>query len=122
LTARSPGRRFRVWPNNFHKIVQNRLALLSEESVSVVTGGTCCQVNYLDLGNGVRLNQSVEEIASFMCRSRREIRKKMAELGRSGELVKWVERAEAEALPDEPEIEESEDESGLGDPIEDSRA
>ena len=24
-----------LWPNNFHKIVQNRLALLGEESVSV---------------------------------------------------------------------------------------
>ena len=34
-----------LWPNNFHKIVQNRLALLGEESVSVVTDGTRCQVN-----------------------------------------------------------------------------
>ena len=100
--------------------IENRLDLNSRTKWS--------EMDLLDLGNGVRLNQSVEEIASFMCRSRREIRKKMAELGRSGELVKWVERAEAEpeaeaeALPDEPEIEESEDEIGFGDPTEDLRA
>ena len=37
-----------LWPNNFHKIVQNRLALLGEESVSVVTDGTRCQVKLGD--------------------------------------------------------------------------
>jgi len=47
------------------------------------TGTKWSEMDLLDLGNCVRLNDSVEEIASFMCRSRREIRKKVAELGRS---------------------------------------
>jgi len=74
------------------------------------------EMDLLDLGNCVRLNQSVEEIASFMCRSRREIRKKMAELGRSGELSKWAERAEAVAVPetDEAEGDEAETDEGIG--------
>src|SRR5215831_13219592 len=76
------------------------------------TGTKWSEMDLLDLGNCVRLNDSVEEIASFMCRSRREIRKKVAELARSGELLKWVERAAAEAVPetDEPE----DDDIGFG--------
>src|SRR5437763_8595352 len=45
----------------------------------------------------IRLNDPVEEIASFMCRSRREIREKIAELERSGELPGLIEKAMAEA-------------------------
>jgi hypothetical protein len=60
------------------------------------------QMDLLDLANCIRLNDPVEEIASFMCRSRREIREKIAELERSGELPGLIEKAAAEAV-DEPE-------------------
>ena len=49
-----------------------------------------------------RSNDPVEEIASFMCRSRREIREKIAELERSGEFPGLIEKAAPEAV-DEPE-------------------
>ena len=48
-----------------------------------------------------KLNDAVDEIASFMCRSRREIREKTADLERSGELPGLIEKAAAEAV-DEP--------------------
>jgi hypothetical protein len=66
------------------------------------TGKKWSQMDLLDLGNCIRLNDPVEEIASFMCRSRREIREKIAELERSGELHGLIEKAAAEAV-DEPE-------------------
>ena len=56
----------------------------------------------MDLANCIRLNDPVEEIASFMCRSRREIREKIAEWERSGKLPGLIEKAAAEAV-DEPE-------------------
>jgi hypothetical protein len=89
------------------------------------TGTKWSEMDLLDLANCVRLNDHVEEIASFMCRSRREVRKKLAELGRSGELIKWVERAEAAAVPetDEPEDDEAEtDDMGFGENTEDPRS
>jgi hypothetical protein len=52
-----------------------------------------------------RLNDPVEEIASFMCRSRREIRDKIGELERSGELPGLIEKAAVEA------VDETEDDS-----------
>jgi len=55
----------------------------------------------LDLANSIRLNDPVEEIGSFMCRSRREICEKIAELERSRELSGLIQKA-AEAV-DEPE-------------------
>jgi hypothetical protein len=66
-------------------------------------------MDLLDLANCIRLNDPVEEIASFMCRSRREIRDKIAELKRSRELPGLIEKAAAEAM-DEP------DEIGFGEP------
>jgi hypothetical protein len=39
-----------------------------------------------DLANCVRLGNSIEEIATFLCRSRREVREKIAELEQS---AKW---------------------------------
>ncbi len=42
------------------------------------TGKKWSQMDLLDLVNCIRLNDPVEEIASFMCRSRREIREKIA--------------------------------------------
>src|ERR1700741_3924772 len=73
-----------------------------EDRPDLNTGTKWSEMDLLDLGNCVRLNQPVEEIASFMCRSRREIRDKIAELERSGELAHLVERAASEAV-DEPE-------------------
>jgi hypothetical protein len=57
-------------------------------------------MDLFDLANGVRLNQPVEEIASFLCRSRREVRDKIEELERSGELVRRIEETAANAQPE----------------------
>jgi hypothetical protein len=48
------------------------------------TGKEWSQMDLLDLANCIRLIGPVEEIAAFMCRSRREIRDKIAELHQSG--------------------------------------
>jgi predicted transcriptional regulator len=47
----------------------------------------------------VRLRQPVEKIATFLCRSRREVREKVAELEQSGELARRVAEAAAGAQP-----------------------
>ena len=66
------------------------------------TGQKMSQTEFLDFANCIRLSDLVEELASFMCRSRREIRDKIAELERSGELPGLIEEAGREAV-DEPE-------------------
>jgi hypothetical protein len=68
------------------------------------SGEKWSEMDLPDLANCIRLNDPVEEIASFMCRSRREIRDKIAELERSGELPGLIEKAAAEVV-DEPEDE-----------------
>src|SRR5260370_16789954 len=73
-----------------------------ENRTDMNTGKKWSQMDLLDLANCIRLNDPVEEIASFMYRSRREIRDKIAELERSGELPGLIEKAAAEAV-DEPE-------------------
>ena len=73
-----------------------------ENRADMNTGKKWSQMDLLDLANCIRLSDPVEEIASFMCRSRREIREKIAELERSGELPGLIEKAAAEAV-DEPE-------------------
>ena len=55
------------------------------------------EIDVFDLANCIRLNQSVEEIADFLCRSRREVREKIAELERTGELPRLVDKAAAHA-------------------------
>jgi hypothetical protein len=55
------------------------------------------EVEAIDLADRIRLNQSIEEIASFLCRSRREVRAKIAELERTGELPWFVDEAAARA-------------------------
>jgi hypothetical protein len=67
------------------------------------TGEKWSEMDLLDLGNCVRLNDPIEEIAGFMCRSRREVRDKIAELEQSSELAHLVEKAASEAVeePDE---------------------
>jgi predicted transcriptional regulator len=47
-------------------------------------------MDLFDLANSVRLGDPVEEIAGFLCRSRREVRDKIAELEQTGELEKRV--------------------------------
>ena len=69
------------------------------------SGEKWSEMDLLDLANCIRLNDPVEEIASFMCRSRREISEKIAELERSGELAGLIEKAAAEA------VDENEDDS-----------
>ena len=73
-----------------------------ENQADMNTSEKWSQMDLLDLANCIRLNDPVEEIASFVCRSRREIRDKIAELERSGELPGLIEKATAEAV-DEPE-------------------
>jgi hypothetical protein len=58
------------------------------------------EMDLFDLANCVRLNQPVEEIAMFLCLSRREVREKIAELEQSCELARRVEETAANALPD----------------------
>jgi hypothetical protein len=58
------------------------------------------EMDLFDLANSVRLNQPVEEIAMFLCRSRREVREKIAELERSGELARRIEETAANAQPE----------------------
>jgi hypothetical protein len=55
------------------------------------------EVEAFDLVNCVRLNQSIEETANFLCRSWREVREKIAELERTGELPWFVDEAAARA-------------------------
>ncbi|MBV9199784.1 MAG: hypothetical protein JOY83_08650 [Alphaproteobacteria bacterium] len=68
------------------------------------TGAKWSEMDLWDLAYCVRLNHPVEEIASFMCRSRREVRDKIAELQRSGELPRWVEKTACEAVNEPAEI------------------
>jgi predicted transcriptional regulator len=57
-------------------------------------------MDLFDLANSVRLNQPIEEIATFLCRSRREVRDKIAELERSGELARRIAETAANAQPE----------------------
>jgi hypothetical protein len=76
-----------------------------EDRPDLNTGKEWSAMDLMHLANCVRVNNPIEEIASFMCRSRREIRDKIAELERSGELGRWLEKAAAEAVGelDEPD-------------------
>jgi len=57
---------------------------------------------FLTLATCLRLNSSIEEIATFLRQSRREVRDKIADLERSGDLSRLVERA-AGTTVDEPD-------------------
>jgi hypothetical protein len=82
-----------------------------ENRADMNTGKKWSQMDLLDLANCIRLNDPVEEIASFVCRSRREIREKIAELGRSGELPGLIEKAAAEAVDETEDDNETQDEN-----------
>jgi antirestriction protein len=64
------------------------------------TGKEWSEMDFNGLANSVRLKNSIEEIATFLCRSRREVRDKIAELERSGELAGRIEETAANAQPE----------------------
>jgi hypothetical protein len=68
-----------------------------EDRPDLNTGKPWSEMDLFDLANSVRLGDPVEEIAGFMCRSRREVRDKIAELEQTGELEKRVAKAAAGA-------------------------
>ena len=71
-----------------------------EDRPDLNTGKSWSEMDLFDLANCVRLRQPVEEIAGFMCRSRREVRDKIAELKQAGELERRVRETAANARPE----------------------
>ena len=71
-----------------------------EDRPDLNTGKEWSEMDLFDLANSVRLNNPIEEIASFLCRSQREVREKIAELERSGELARRIEETAANAQPE----------------------
>ena len=69
-----------------------RRAKDKDDEPNLNTGTAWLEMDILDLANCVRLKQPTEEIADFLCRTRREIREKIAELQKSGELVELIEK------------------------------
>ena len=61
-----------------------------EDRPDLNIGSPWSEMDLFDLANCVRLRQPIEEIAGFLCRSRREVRDMIAELGKTGELGKRV--------------------------------
>jgi hypothetical protein len=68
-----------------------------EDRPNLNTGKEWSEMDLWDLANSVRLKNPIEEIAMFLCRSRREVRDKIAELERSGELARRIEGTAADA-------------------------
>ena len=71
-----------------------------EDRPDLNSGKPWSEMDLFDLGNSVRLRESVDEIATFLCRSRREVREKIAELEQSGELARRVAEAATGAQPE----------------------
>ena len=69
-----------------------RRAKDNDDEPNLNTGTAWLEMDILDLANCVRLKQPIDEIADFLCRTRREIRDKIAELQQSGELVDLIEK------------------------------
>jgi hypothetical protein len=57
-----------------------------DDRPNVNTGNDWSEMDIFDLANEIRLNRSIEFIADFLCRSPREVREKIAELERRGQL------------------------------------
>jgi hypothetical protein len=72
----------------------------ADDRPNLNSGQEWSEIDLFDLANCVRLNNPIEEIADFLCRSRREVREKLAELERSGELARRIEEAAANAQPE----------------------
>ena len=51
------------------------------------TGAPWSEMDLFDLSNSIRLGDDIPEIATLLCRSRREVRDKIAELEQKGELA-----------------------------------
>jgi hypothetical protein len=66
-----------------------------DDRPNVNTGNDWPEMDLFDLANEIRLNRSIEFIADFLCRLRREVREKIAELERSGELRRLIAEAAA---------------------------
>jgi hypothetical protein len=64
-----------------------------EDRPDLNTGTPWSEVDLRDLASSIRVGDSVEETATFLCRSRREVREKIAELEQSGELARRVTEA-----------------------------
>jgi hypothetical protein len=71
-----------------------------DDRLDLNSGKEWSEMDLFDLANNVRLQNPIEEIAMFLCRSRREVRDKISELQWSGELAKRVEETAAHALPE----------------------
>jgi hypothetical protein len=71
-----------------------------EDRPDLNTGKPWSEMDLFDLANSVRLGDPIVEIAGFLCRSRREVRDKIAELTLSGELERWVREVAANARPE----------------------
>ena len=68
------------------------------------SGKEWSEMDLYDLAITVRMDNSVEFIASFLCRSPHEVRDKLAELERSGDLRRLIERISAFIAIDEDEL------------------
>jgi hypothetical protein len=68
-----------------------------DDRPNVNTGSEWSEMDLFDIANEIRLNRSIDFIADFLCRSPREVREKVAELERSGELRRVVAKAAAVA-------------------------
>jgi hypothetical protein len=68
-----------------------------DDSPDANSGTPWSERDLLDLASSIRVGDSVEETATFLCRSRREVREKIAELEQSGELARRVTEAAAGA-------------------------
>ena len=71
-----------------------------EDRPDLNTGKPWSEMDLFDLAISVRLGDPIDEIAGFQCRSRREIRDKIADLKESGELARRVAEAAAGAQPE----------------------
>ena len=73
----------------------NSGAAAADDRLDLNTGKGWSEMDLFDLAITVRMKNSIEFIAIFLGRSRREVRDKIAELKRSGELGRLIERIEA---------------------------
>jgi hypothetical protein len=71
-----------------------------EDRLDLNSGKEWLETDLFDLANSVRLKNLVEEIAIFLCRPRREVREKIAELEQSCELARRIEETAANAQPE----------------------
>jgi hypothetical protein len=62
----------------------------TEDRPDLNTGKPWSDMDLFDLANCLRLRDDIAEISTFLCRSRREVREKIAELEKSGELEKRI--------------------------------